>query len=138
MSEARDTAEVHRIAGEPDDPTLIQWARFRDQFAEAFGDGFWSLEDLEQKIASKRAFFFPGKNAAVVGMIEVYPGGNRVMQFHWAVGDVAEIVSMEPGLVAISRMMGCTGVLIEGRSAWAKLLKPLGYEPFSVTVHKAI
>jgi hypothetical protein len=131
-------AEVHRIAGEPDDPTLVQWARFRDQFAQAMGDGFWTLEDLEQKIAAKRAFFFPGKNAAVVGEIQVYPGGERVMQFTWAVGDVDEIVAIEPGLVAISRMMGCTSVLIEGRMAWAKLMKPLGYEPWSVTLHKAI
>jgi hypothetical protein len=137
MSEALDD-KVHRIAGEPDDPTLIQWARFRDDFADAMGDGFWTLEDLEQRIAAKRAFFFPGKAAAVVGQIEVYPGGERAMQFLWAVGDVAEIVSMEPGLVAIARMMGCSSVLIEGRAAWAKLLKPLGYEPWSVTLHKVI
>lgn len=137
MSEALND-KVTRIAGEPDDPTLIQWARFRDDFADAMGDGYWTLEDLEQKIAAKRAFFFPGKAAAVVGQIEVYPGGERVMQFLWAVGDVAEVVAMEPGLVAIARMMGCSSVLIEGRAAWAKLLKPLGYDPWSVTLHKAI
>jgi hypothetical protein len=89
------------------------------------GDGFWSLEDLEQKIADKRAFFFPGKNAAVVGQIEIYPGGAQVMQFLWAVGDVAEVVAMEPGLVAIARMMGCNAVLIEGRAAWARLHKAI-------------
>lgn len=140
MSEAHDTEapKVHRINGEAPDPTLVQWARFRDQFAEALGDGYWTLEDLEQKIASKRAFFFPGKNAAVVGEIQVYPGGNHVMQFTWAVGDVAEVVSMEPGLIALSRMMGCNEVLIEGRMAWAKLLAPLGYETWSVTLRKAI
>ena len=139
MSEAYEAPEnVHRLNGEATDPTLIQWARFRDQFAEAMGGGYWTLEDLEQKIAAKRAFFFPGKAAAVVGEIQVYPGGARAMQFTWAVGDVDEIVQMEPGLVAIARMMGCDKVLIEGRPAWAKLMKPLGYETFSITVEKAI
>lgn len=140
MSEAEQVNgfELHRIAGEPDDPTLVQWAKFRDLFAEAMEDGFWTLEDLEQKIAAKRAFFFPGKAAAVVTEIQVYPGGRRVMQAMWGVGDVAEIVAMEPGIVAVARMMGCDAILLEGRLAWAKVMKPLGYEPWSITLHKAI
>jgi hypothetical protein len=45
---------------------------------------------------------------------------------------------MAPGVESMGRMMGCTEMLIEGRAAWAKLLKPLGYEPFSVTLRKAL
>lgn len=144
MSEDRNTwgdeldANVHRITGEPDDPTLIQWARFRDQFAEGMSGGYWTLEDLEQKIAAKRAFFFPGKAAALVGQIEVYPGGERVFQVLWAVGDVKESMVILPGVEALARMMGCTSMLIEGRSAWRKLLAPVGYVPWSVTLHKAL
>jgi hypothetical protein len=120
------------------DPLLSQWARFRDQFAEAMGDGFWTIEDLEQRIAHRRAFFFPGKDAAIVGQIEVYPGGVRVFQATWAVGDVAEILSMAPGVEAMARMMGCTEMLIEGRQAWAKVLGPQGYKLWSVTLHKRL
>lgn len=120
------------------DPLLAQWARFRDLFAEAMTDGFWTLEDLETKIANKQAFFFPGKAAALVGEIQLYPGGAQVMQITWAVGDVNEILAMEPGIIALCRMMGCAGMLIEGRVGWIRLLKPLGYEPWSATVFKAI
>lgn len=120
------------------DPLLAQWARFRDQFKESMGEGFWTIEDLEQKIAHRRAFFFPGKDSAIVGQVEVYPGGAKVMQFLWAVGDVEELVGMAPGIEAIARMMGCDAMLIEGRAAWAKVLKPAGYEPWSVTLRKGL
>lgn len=141
MSEALHTDEtetVHRLA-EPVDPLLSQWARFRPLFAEAMGEGgFWNIEDLEQKIAHKRAFFFPGRDAALVSQIETYPGGEKVMQVLWAAGDVAEILSMAPGVESIARMMGCSSMLIEGQKAWERLLKPQGYEPWSVTIRKAL
>lgn len=140
MSEALHTDEtetVHRLA-EPVDPLLSQWARFRPLFAEAMREGFWTVEDLEQKIAHKRAFFFPGKESAIVTEVSTYPGGEQVMQAMWAVGSTDEIVSMTPGVEAVARMMGCTTVLIEGRAAWLKVLAPLGYEPYSVTLRKAL
>lgn len=120
------------------DPLLAQWARFRDLFAEGMGDGFWTIEDLEQKVAHRRAFFFPGRNAAIVGQVEVYPTGRKVFQSLWAVGEVEEIVAMVPGVEAIARMMGCDAMLIEGRSAWKKLLGPQGYSPWSVTLCKEL
>jgi len=132
-----DGAEVIELNADVD-PLLAQWARFRDQFADAMGPGFWTIEDLEQKIAHRRAFFFPGRDAALVGQIEVYPGGERVFQFLWAVGDVRELVAMVPGCEAMARMMGCTAMLIEGRPAWKKVMEPLGYKPWSLTLHKAL
>lgn len=120
------------------DPLLAQWVRFRDLFADAMGEGFWTIEDLEQKIAHRRAFFFPGAGSALVGQIEVYPGGSKVFQVLWAVGDVAEIVTMAPGVEAVARMMGCDTMLIEGREAWRRVLKGHGYEPWSVTLFKAL
>ena len=130
-------AELIRLATEVD-PLLSQWSRFRDQFAKAMGAGFWTIEDLEQKIAHRRAFFFPGKNAALVGQIEVYPGGASVFQVLWACGELEELVAMAPGVEAMARMMGCGAVLIEGEPAWQKVLKDHGYELWSVTLHKAL
>jgi len=123
---------------EPVDPVLMQWARFRDQFREAMREGFWTLEDLEEKVAAKQAFFFPGKEAAMVAEIVAYPGGNRVFQVLWACGSVPELLQMAPGVEAMGRMLGCSEMLIEGQKAWERLLKPLGYELFSVTVRKAL
>lgn len=140
MSEDRlDQAEPSRIGPAPDDPTLVHWARFRERFAEALkDDDLWTLEELEQRIALRRAFFFPGRDAAIVGQIEVYPSGARIMQFLWAVGERTEIVAMEPGLVVIARMMGCSRILIEDSPETADLLTPLGYAVTSVTVSKEV
>jgi hypothetical protein len=120
------------------DPLLSQWARFRDLFKAAMDDGFWTVEDLEARIAHRRAFFFPGANSAMVGQIESYPGGVRVFQVLWAVGEAEELIQMAPGIESLARMMGCGEVLIEGREAWRKLLEPLGYKLWSVTVRKAL
>ena len=98
MSEPLNTAEgdtVHRLA-EPVDPLLSQWARFRDQFASAMRDGFYTVEDLEQRIAHKRCFFIPGKDSAMVGEVVTYPGSRQVFQVLWAVGTIEELVSMAP------------------------------------------
>jgi hypothetical protein len=130
-------AELIRLASEVD-PLLSQWARFRDQFAAAMPGGFWTIEDLEQKIAHRRAFFFPGRNAALIGQIEVYPGGERVFQFLWAVGELEEIVQLVPGCEALARMMGCTAMLVEGRPAWKRVLEPQGYALWSITLHKGL
>ena len=130
-------AEVFSLTAEVD-PLLAQWARFRDQFAEAMGDGFWTIDDLEQKIAHRRAVFVPGRNAALVGQIEVYPGGERVFQFLWAVGDIDEVLTLTPGCEAMARMMGCTAMLIEGRPAWRRVMEPQGYKLWSITLHKAL
>lgn len=132
-----DGAELIRLAVGVD-PLLSQWARFRDLFAAGMADGFWTIEDLEQKIAHRRAFFFPGKNAALVGQIEVYPGGERVFQFLWAVGELEELVTLVPGCEALARMMGCTGMLVEGRPAYKRVLEPQGYKLWSVTLHKGL
>ena len=74
----------------------------------------------------------------MVGQIEAYPGGVRVFQVLWAVGEAEELLQMAPGIEAVARMMGCTEVLIEGREAWRKLLEPMGYKLWSVTVRKAL
>ena len=121
------------------DPLLSQWARFRDGFAAAMVDhDFWTIEELEDRVATRRAFFFPGANAAMVGQIETYPGGAKVFQVLWATGDVDELLRMSVGVESLARMMGCTESLIEGREAWKRLLAPMGYSLFSVTLRKRL
>lgn len=124
------------LNGRPDaDPTLVQWARFRDLFAERMDAGFWTLDDLEARIASHRAFFFPGKAAALVGQIDVYPGGERAFRILYGVGDADECARILPGVEALARMMGCTSMLNEEPGI------DVGkgdYQPWTVTLRKAL
>ena len=130
MAFDQDGVQVRTL---PPDPTLLQWARFRDVFAERMTDGFWTLEDLEARIADHRAFFFPGKAAALVGQIDVYPGGERAFRILWQVGDTKEADAILPGVEALARMMGCTSMLFECEKG-----DVAGYQPWSVTLRKGL
>ena len=121
-----------------DTPLAKQWSRFRDQFAEAMEGGLYTVEDLELMIQTGEAYFWPGVNSAVVAKRVVYPSGEAVMQTLWAVGDIEEVVALEPGIAATGRLLGCSSMLVEGRAAWTKVLKSAGYEPWSVTLRKAL
>lgn len=143
---ARALAAAGGLASSVDDgtnawattPLAKQWARFRDQFAEAMEGGLYTVEDLEVMIVTGEAYFWPGVNSAVVAKRVVYPSGEAVMQTLWAVGDIEEVVALEPGIAATGRLLGCSSMLVEGRAAWTKVLKSAGYEPWSVTLRKAL
>lgn len=130
---------VHRLARE-ENPMLAQWARFKDRFAEAMEDdaSLYTIEDLEQRIATRRAFLFAGKESAVVAEVVDYPGGAKAMQMLWSCGDLGEIVALAPGIEAMARMVGCTKMIVEGQKGWERVLKPHGYQFFSVTIAKEL
>lgn len=119
-------------------PMNPQWARFRDQFAEAMKGSFFTIEGMERAIGQGRAMFFPGENSAVIGEVQNYEGGIKIMAVTWAVGSLPEIKNLSYGIEAVARLLGCTKMLIEGRDGWAKELRGLGYKPFSRTVVKDI
>lgn len=118
-------------------PLQAQWERFKPQFAAAMDGGLHDIADLERKIGQGRAYLFPGVNAAIVGERAEY-SGETVFQALWCVGDLAEIEALIPGVEAFARLIGCKSMLVEGRRGWEKLLKPRGYEFFSITVRKGL
>lgn len=121
------------------DPLLAQWARFRDRVGEAISarPDFWTLDELETRIAAHQVFFFPGRDAALLGYIDVYPGGAKAFRVAFQIGDAAECETLMPGVEALARMMGCTCMLFEGAPGGpGDGLK--GYEPFMLMLHKAL
>lgn len=121
-----------------DTPLAKQWARFRDQFAQAMEGSLYKVDDLELMIASGSAYFWPGKDSAVVAQRVVYPSGEAVMQTLWAVGDIDEVVRLAPGIEATARLVGCSSMLVEGHAGWARVLKAQGYDRWSVTLRKEL
>lgn len=131
-------SNVTPLVAETHDPVMAQWARFRDLFAEAMDGALYTIDDLEQRVAAKRAILFAGKESAIVGQVDEYVGGSRALQLLWACGEVAEIVAMLPGIEALARIQGCDRVVVEGRRAWERMLKGSGYDFFSVTLQKGL
>lgn len=129
--------DVHVAEALP--PLLAQWLRFREAVAEAMeGSGLYTIDDVERIVLSGEAYLFPGAAAAIIAQPVTYPSGETVLQTLWAVGDLAEVLTLEPALCASARLVGCSRVLIEGRRGWERLLKPAGYAPWSVTVCKVL
>lgn len=119
-------------------PLSAQWERFRALFVEGMEDGPFSVEKLEDRISAGEVYFWPGREAALVTERVEHDSGAVDLQVLWAVGDPTEAIAMLPGIEATARALGCTGMLVEGRAAWARLLKPHGYAPWSVTVRKEL
>jgi hypothetical protein len=137
-----DAMEIPQLPVKPvtpatPNPLHAQWMRWRPMFEEAMSDGLYSIGMLERSIGQGRSIFFPGKNAALVGEKVSYHDRD-VFQVLWCVGDLEEAVGMAPGVEAMARSLGCAEMLIEGRKGWERVLKPMGYEPWSVTVRKAL
>lgn len=118
-------------------PIQVQWERWKPAFAQAMEGSIHDIDDLERKIGQGRAYLFPGEKSAVVGEKAAY-SGETVFQTLWAVGDMDDALKLLPGIEAFGRLIGCTSMLVEGRRGWERVLKPSGYEFWSVTVRKGL
>lgn len=130
--------ELKPVTEETVHPRNAQWNKFRPLFAEAIEGSRYSIEDVDRQVGQGLMMFFPGQNSAVIATQVTFPDGTKDLQTLWAVGDLKEIVELEPGICAMARLLGCVGVMVEGRKGWEKLLKDKGYKPWSVTVRKAL
>lgn len=137
ISEPEEPAPLEVVKPNTVLPLHAQWERFKPQFAEAMAETPYAVEELERSIGQGRTMFFPGKNAAITAEKAVY-GNESFFQVTWAVGDMEEVLSLAPGVEAMGRLLGCTSMLVEGRRGWEKVLKPLGYSFWSVTLKKAL
>lgn len=130
--------ELKAVTEETVHPRDAQWQKFRPLFIEAIEGSRYSIEDIDRQIGQGLMMFFPGQKSAVIATQVTFPDKTKDLQTLWAVGDLQEIVELEPGICAMARLLGCVGVLVEGRKGWEKLLKDKGYKPWSVTVRKAL
>lgn len=116
----------------------MSWARWRPEIAKAINPDFYSIEGIELAIAEGRSQLWMEPESCVITEIVNYAGG-PVCQCLWAAGDLSEIIDRMPGRIEPwAKSQGCIAMLVESRAGWAKALKPIGYEPFSVTVRKAL
>lgn len=116
----------------------MSWDRWRPEIAKAVNPDFFSIEGIERSICEGRSQLWMLSDSCVITEIVTYQSG-PVCQCTWAAGDLAQILGeMASNIEAWARSVGCKSILVESRQGWAKALKPLGYEPFSVTVRKTL
>jgi hypothetical protein len=91
--------------------------------------------DLLEAIAAGALQFWPGENSAIVTEIVSYPRFGA-LRFFLAGGDLAELKTMEPRIIAWARQFGCARVEIGGRRGWRRALQ--GYTPLCTVLTKPI
>lgn len=83
-------------------------------------------DELIAKLRAGQAQLWLGERSAMVTDVTASPKG-RALHVWLAGGALDELLSMIPGVFAWARTMGCCEVTIEGRSGWARVLKPYGF-----------
>jgi len=117
---------------------VTDWALWRDRIASAMDGSHQTIESLEAAIAGGLNHAWMADEACLIVDFQSYPGGARTAQVLWAAGELKPVLEELSKLEAWAKAAGFTEVLIEGRAAWARLLRGAGYEPWSVTIRKEL
>lgn len=89
-----------------------------------------SLADVRGLVLDRDAQFWPGRDAAIVTELHIYPRA-RVLHLWLAGGDLHELTDeLLPKVEAWGRdTEHCTRSTVMGRAGWERTLAPQGYMP---------
>ncbi len=109
-------------------PELAHFEALAGKFRKALavGKDTHSLEDVQARIESGHAVYWPGPTSAIVTEIIDYPQ-HRQLNFWLAVGNVAELRTMYPAICEWGRTQGCVRATLNGRAGWARSLFAQGH-----------
>ena len=89
--------------------------------ALARGHGTHNVADMIARIESGNCELWVEGEGLLVTKIEEWPR-MRVMRFWLAAGKLADVMALEPRVIERAREAGCTGMVIDGRKGWGKVL----------------
>jgi hypothetical protein len=110
--------------------TAEDWERCSPWLRAAliWADGTHDLADVLTDIEANRATFWPFERSALVTQIVVYPK-LTALTFWLAGGNMTDLLSHEPDVIAWGARHGCERVAMFGRKGWVRRMAPLGYRP---------
>lgn len=114
--------------------TYDEW---RPEFGKVLDTRLYTLEWLDQQIATGAVRFMASHNAAIITEFRRYPTGATDIHGLIAAGDLEEIVELLiPAAERYARATGCVGAIIESRAGWGKILQSSGYQPYQIALRK--
>lgn len=117
---------------------LESYRRFRPDFANLIDPRFYSIEWLDQGVASGAAAVFGNDLACIVAEIRQYPSGAKDVHGLVAAGDLPTIVELIEHAERWGAREGAVVATIASREGWARVLESKGYRPFQVEVRKEL
>lgn len=99
----------------------------RLQKALDHGNNCHSLEDVFAALKSGEMQCFWSDEAFVVTQVCQYPQ-KRVLVVPFAAGRLADVMRLQPQVVAHAKSNGCEDLLVIGRRGWEKVLPKFGWK----------
>jgi hypothetical protein len=101
-----------------------EWARCRPWIEAAIehSSGLLTIEDVERGIAAGEFQFWPGRTAAIVTEVAVFPK-TKCLTIVLGGGSMDELIAMIPALKEFGRQRGCSRLVEAGRVGWERVLK---------------
>lgn len=100
--------------------------------------GRQTFETLIGEILERRATLWLGAKSLIVTEILQYPTGVRWVSVRIGTGDMEELKTMLPEIEDYAKRKGCVGVEGAVRKGWARVGRPMGYEPSHIFIEKAL
>lgn len=114
-----------------------EWVRWRPEIAKACDGSHWTIEGIEQHLASGQWRLLTQPGCCYLVEAQRYPTETSCTIWFVA-GDIPALVDGLPDVEAWARLNGCSEMLIEGPMGWKRVLQPLGYAPWSITLRKGL
>jgi hypothetical protein len=115
------------------------YQRFRTAFEALLDPRCYTIEWLDNQLASGKIRLWSTDDAAIIAEIKEYPTGARELHGLAAVGDMFVIVAeLIPQAEKWGRKMECEFASISSREGWARVMAPFGYQPYQTTIRKAL
>lgn len=120
-------------------PDWAGYCRFKPLIALVLDPQFYTLDYLDGLVISGAAKVWIEGDAIILTEVRQYPGGAKVIHGLVAAGDLQTIIdSLIPMAEQWAQDQGCGWAEIESREGWARALKSASYEPYQLTLRKAL
>jgi hypothetical protein len=121
---------------------MSQWQtylKFREGFKSILDRRFYTIDWLDDQIASGKIRIWAGDDAAILATLKEYPTGALELEGLAAVGDMKTIVDdLIPKAEAWGRERDCVTATISSREAWGRVMRLFGYLPYQTTIRKGL
>lgn len=108
----------------PGPPGSSDYAAWRDRLAQANDPLFWPIAAIDALVSEGRGQFWCDGTAALVTMIEEYPGGARVLKAIAGAGDMTGLIDrIAPETERMGKQSGLSHLMVTGRGGWLRALK---------------
>lgn len=84
-------------------------------------------EDVASAVSQGRMQAWTNGDSLVVTEVLQYPRGSALNVF-LAVGNIDEVMALQPSIEAFGRQHGCKALRMEGRKGWSRVLPEFGWK----------